>query len=123
MQVEPHVLLLVEDDSEQRESLALLLEHRGYSVTVAANGRDGLDHLAHGLHPCLVVLDLMLQDMDGVAFMRAYHEARGAKASCAPVILYSAGSDLGAHARAGGAVAHVQKPDLDRLFHYVAVHC
>jgi CheY-like chemotaxis protein len=123
MQVEPHVLLLVEDDSDQRESLALLLEDRGYSVTAAASGRAGLNHLADGLHPCLIVLDLMLPDMGGVDFMRAYHQASGAGASCAPVILYSAGIDLGAYARAGGAVAHVQKPDLDRLFHFLALHC
>jgi CheY-like chemotaxis protein len=123
MQAESHVLLLVEDDSDQRESLAILLEDRGYNVTAAATGREGLDHLAHGLHPCLIVLDLMLPDMDGVGFMRAYHQAPGAGVSCAPVILYSAGTDLGFHARAGGAAAHVQKPDLDRLFHFLALLC
>jgi len=123
MQPEPHALLLIEDDSDQRDALAFLLEDRGYSVTAAATGRAGLHHLAHGLHPCLIVLDLMLPDMDGVEFMRAYHQASGAGASCAPVILYSAGVDLGAYARAGGAAAHVQKPDLDRLFHYLALLC
>jgi len=123
MQAEPHVLLLVEDDSDQRDALALLLEDRGYSVTATASGRAGLDYLADGLHPCLIVLDLMMPDMDGADFMRAYHEAAGAGASCAPVILYSAGIDLGAYAHAGGAAAYVQKPDLDRLFHYVALLC
>jgi CheY-like chemotaxis protein len=125
MQANRHVLLLVEDDPDQRDSLALLLEAQGYAVTSAASGRDGLEVLTSGLHPCLIVLDLMLSDMNGVDFMRQYHLASGRSAGgdCAPVILYSASTNLASHARAGGAVAHVQKPDLDRLFHFVATLC
>lgn len=123
MPADSHVLLVVEDDPDQRESLVLLLEAEGYVVTAASSGRDGLDCLARGLRPCLIVLDLMLPDMDGVGFMREYHRAAAGGAVCAPVILYSAGTDLGFHARAGGAVAHVQKPDIDRLFHFLALLC
>jgi CheY-like chemotaxis protein len=109
MPAEAHVLLVVDDDFDQSESLALLLETYGYSVVTAASGADALELLAVGLRPCLIVLDLMMPDMDAHAFARRQHAAEDI--ASIPVIVYSAGVDLASHARATGAVAHVRKPD------------
>ena len=118
-----HAILLVEDDPLQREALALLLEARGYAVTVAASGMEALAVLAAGLRPCLLVLDLGLPDMHGLEFMRRHRRDTAVGVPAVPVILYSAFTDVAYHARCSGALAGVTKPDLDRLFHFVALLC
>src|SRR5262249_55912063 len=45
-----------------------LLEKEGWQVTEAENGRVGLERLAH-LTPHLILLDLMMPEMDGFAFV------------------------------------------------------
>jgi DNA-binding response OmpR family regulator len=58
------LVLVVEDDDQLRELLALNLERNGYRVAQAADGYEGLQ-LAKTLQPDLIVLDLMLPRMDG----------------------------------------------------------
>src|SRR5690242_16626865 len=116
-----HAILLVEDDPLQGEALALLLDARGYVVTVAESGTEALAVLAAGLRPCLLVLDLGLPDMHGLEFMRQHR--RDTAVPAVPVILYSSHTDVAFHARESGAVAGVTKPDMDRLFHFVALLC
>ena len=57
-------VLVVEDDPNIRELLRLYLEKEGYTVTLAADGGEGLEAF-HTLHPDLVLLDLMMPVMDG----------------------------------------------------------
>jgi len=116
-----HAILLVEDDPAQGEPLALLLGARGYVVTVAASGMEALAVLAAGLRPCLLVVDLGLPDMHGLEFMRQHR--RDGAVPAVPVILYSSHTDVAYHARQSGAAAGVEKPNLDRLFHFVALLC
>ena len=117
-----HTILLVEDDLLQGEALALLLGARGYAVTVATSGKEALAVLAAGLRPCLLVLDLGLPDMHGVEFIRQ-HRRDTTGLPAIPVILYSAFTDVAYDARCSGAAVGVTKPDLDRLFHFVALLC
>jgi DNA-binding response OmpR family regulator len=58
------LVLVVEDDDQLRELLALNLERNGYRVAQAADGYEGLQQ-AKTLQPDLIVLDLMLPRMDG----------------------------------------------------------
>ncbi len=62
------VLLLVEDDASTRDVLQRTFEREGWMVEVADNGRDGIAKLAEGL-PAMVVLDLMMPEVDGFAFI------------------------------------------------------
>ncbi len=64
----PSVLLL-EDEPDLAERLTADLETAGYSVEQARNGREGLDRLATAL-PDVIVTDVMMPEMDGLAFMR-----------------------------------------------------
>ncbi len=63
-------LMLVDDDFILRAHLAELLMLEGYSVTCAADGAEALRRLAHEPLPSLILVDIMLPRMDGVAFRR-----------------------------------------------------
>ncbi len=61
-------LLYIEDDPEQRQSLATSLRERGFEIDTAASGEDGLN-LLDGEHHELVVCDLNMPGMDGLAVL------------------------------------------------------
>jgi signal transduction histidine kinase/CheY-like chemotaxis protein len=65
-------VLIVEDDERTREMLRRTLQKEGWEIREAGNGRLGLELLADGV-PALVLLDLMMPEMDGFAFV---HELR-----------------------------------------------
>src|SRR5690554_1823836 len=58
------LVLVVEDDTDQRELLALNLERSGYAVAQARDGYAALE-IARRQRPDLVLLDLMLPGIDG----------------------------------------------------------
>ena len=62
-------ILLVEDDPYSRRSLARLLEREGYRVIQAESGPAVLDLLKSN-EPALMILDLMLPGMDGLAVIK-----------------------------------------------------
>jgi DNA-binding response OmpR family regulator len=66
-------VLLIEDNRDIAESIAVFLEARGYGIDHAADGVTGL-HLAV-THPYdLIVLDVMLPRIDGVSLCRRLRE-------------------------------------------------
>ena len=64
----PCKILVVEDDAPTREMLSRMLEKAGWLVTEAENGRVALARMA-GAAPDLVLLDLIMPEMDGFAFL------------------------------------------------------
>jgi len=66
-------VLVVEDDAGQRELLASGLRSRGCEVVEAANGRLALEALEDFV-PDLILLDLMMPEVDGFAFLAALRE-------------------------------------------------
>ena len=78
-------ILVVEDEKRIADFLARGLESAGYAVDVAANGTSGID-LIHTTDYDLVILDLMLPDMDGMAVLE---RVRSRKVS-PPVLILSA---------------------------------
>jgi CheY-like chemotaxis protein len=58
-------ILLVEDDSGIRESVAEVLESEGYQVAAVANGSDALDWLARERPPDVLLVDLVMPVMSG----------------------------------------------------------
>ncbi len=58
-------ILVIDDDENLRETIAILLEREGFEVIAAPNGRTGLD-LALTAHPSLVIADLRLPDISGI---------------------------------------------------------
>jgi two-component system response regulator MtrA len=84
----PEHVLLVEDDPSIREVTALGLRQAGLEVTVAGDGREGLDRFRAG-GVDLVVLDVMLPSLDGFEVLREIRRESGA-----PVVMLTARSEL-----------------------------
>jgi DNA-binding response OmpR family regulator len=69
-------ILLVEDDPKTRATVAMYLQREGYDVATAEDGVRALE-LAREREPHLVVLDLMLPRLDGLAVCRALRAGSG----------------------------------------------
>ena len=73
------VILVVEDDSHLRQLYRFELEMRGFSVEAAGDGLEALELLEDGPRPSLVVLDLIMPRVSGLAVaqeLRAHAETR-----------------------------------------------
>jgi DNA-binding response OmpR family regulator len=57
-------IVCVEDDPGMIDLIKLILTRKGYDVTGATGGREGLEAIERE-RPALVLLDLMMPDMDG----------------------------------------------------------
>jgi CheY-like chemotaxis protein len=84
------LILVVDDDSDSRTLLEMVLATSGYAVETAANGSDALVS-ARRHRPNLILLDLAMPVMDGFAF-RA-EQLRDANLSGIPVICVSGRHD------------------------------
>jgi signal transduction histidine kinase/CheY-like chemotaxis protein/ligand-binding sensor domain-containing protein len=62
-------VLIVEDDAATRGMLRRSMQKERWTVTEAENGRIGLERLTESI-PDLILLDLMMPEMDGFAFMQ-----------------------------------------------------
>lgn len=65
---EPRRLLLIDDDQDLRESMTDALQGSGFVVSSAANGQEGMDLLAAGEPPDVILLDLLMPVMNGWQF-------------------------------------------------------
>jgi two-component system response regulator AtoC len=100
-------VLVVDDEPGLRQSLGLLLADAGYDVAAEGNGTRALERALSESFD-LVLCDVRMPDMDGLAFLRAY-KARGGTAL---VIMMSAygGEEAALAAMKEGAYDYVPKP-------------
>ena len=106
------LVLVVDDDPDILQTLALCLSTEGYRVQMAANGKEALEALA-AERPAVILLDLMMPVMDGWQFV-AEMDKRGQRA--APLLILSADRAVQGHATKLRADAFLAKPfDLDEL--------
>lgn len=107
MRTEPAVrILVVEDEPSLADTLRYNLEREGFAVTVAHDGRRGLERF-RAERPSLVILDLMLPEVPGLDVCRLIRAE-----SDAPIIILTA-KDSEADKVAGlelGADDYVTKP-------------
>lgn len=62
-------ILIVEDNAITRAGLAAILDHHGYAVVTAPNGKVALDLLSSGVVPRVILLDMLMPDVDGWRFL------------------------------------------------------
>jgi DNA-binding response OmpR family regulator len=63
MQDGKHVILIVDDDPDVRDVIALVLAKHGYVVVGAENARQGLQRFKEA-NPDLIIIDLMMEEVD-----------------------------------------------------------
>ena len=109
-------ILIVDDDPVQRRLLSAAVERFGYGATAVAGGEEAVARLTgpEGDTYALVVLDLVMPDLDGMAVLARLRE----QDRLVPVIVQTAhgGIDAVVGAMRAGAVDFVVKPvSLERL--------
>jgi two-component system cell cycle response regulator DivK len=111
----PPTVMVVEDFEDNRFMMRRLLEMSGYRVLEAVNGEEAVE-LAHRERPQLILMDLSLPQLDGLAAtrrIRQYPDMRDV-----PIVAVSAHdtADFHADALAAGCNDYVTKPiDFDQL--------
>ena len=115
-------ILVVEDNDDVREMMAVTLELEGHEVATAINGRDALNKLHTGGKPCLILLDLMMPVMNGWEFQRALEHDPDPDLRDVPIVVVSAATtDM---MKRTEAAAYLPKPiDLDQLLDVVVDFC
>jgi two-component system chemotaxis response regulator CheY len=84
-------ILVVDDDPDLRDALAMVLKDEGYSILPFANGLEALDHLRTDPSASLIVLDLMMPVMNGWKFYE--EKAQNPLLADIPVVVVSAYAD------------------------------
>lgn len=103
MNLTPATILVVDDDQDSREYLALCFSHLNYQVIEASNGQEALA-LAKSTKPDVIVLDVVMPDLDGYQVCRKLKDDE--KTEHIPVVLITVlhkledeirGFEVGAH--------------------------
>lgn len=114
------MILIVDDDTSNRDILKTRLEAAGYSVTEAGNGEEGVK-TAQDLAPDLIIMDVMMPKVDGRLACRMLKT--NPKTKDIPVIMLTARSQQLEELRGweSGADEYLTKPcDHKRLLEVVA---
>jgi DNA-binding response OmpR family regulator len=102
----PDHILVVDDDPDIAESLAMILEDEGFEVTIAANGIEAL-RAVETTPPEAIVLDMLMPIMDGAQFAA---ELALRYTPRPPIVVVSATHDVRDRADAIGAEEFLMKP-------------
>ncbi len=113
--IKPPRVLYVEDAAVIRDTIARLLELKGYTVNYAKNGREGVD-LAKKWHPDVILMDLRMPVMDGYEAINAIKLSVDTRHI--PIFVISAWSSKKERSKAklaGADEFFVKPPDLTAL--------
>jgi len=105
-------VLMVDDESQFRETTRKLLDKKGFETLMAANGREALDQLDR--QPDVVVLDIRMPDMDGNETLKEIQK----RVPGLPVIMLTGhgADDSARQSLTRGAFDYLSKPcDIDIL--------
>lgn len=80
------LILIVDDEVDLTTTYSLLFKLHGFEVLTAANGREALDLIAT-TRPSVVLSDLMMPVMDGIALSRTLRST--ADTASIPIVLMS----------------------------------
>ncbi|MFI7689836.1 SpoIIE family protein phosphatase [Nonomuraea sp. NPDC049655] len=105
----PARVLIADDNRDMREYLVRLLKGAGYHVTAVGDGLQALDAV-HAEEPDLVVSDVMMPRLDGLALVAALRA--DPRTAGVPVLLLSAraGQEASIEGLAAGADDYLVKP-------------
>ena len=82
----PGKILVIDDDPDILDALAMILESQGYQVFTARDGIEGLANLKVE-KPDLMILDLLMPKMDGFAVCKELQDPRWSKFKDMPILI------------------------------------
>lgn len=101
-------VLVIDDNEDAAEMLAMFLEDRGYAVRTVSDGPQAL-RAAQDLLPDVAVIDLGMPVMDGFELATRLRQAHGGKVRLVALTGYGQASDR-QRTHAAGFDAHLVKP-------------
>jgi CheY-like chemotaxis protein len=102
-------VLVIEDDSDLRESLADVLREHGRSVLAVTGGKEAIRYLEGAAKlPRLVLLDLHMPNGDGLHFRQ--HQVKRAGWAAIPVLIMTGDVDVLDKVASLRAAGYVRKP-------------
>ncbi len=87
--IEEPRLLVVEDDPVNRTLIETVLRNRGYSLDVAGDGREAFELWEKGKY-ALVLMDVQMPELDGLAATRLIRESERARGGHTPIVALTA---------------------------------
>lgn len=117
-------VLFVDDDVLALQLMSKVMELLGHRAIVSSSPGRGLT-LAEHEQPGLILVDMNMDEMDGVEFVRQLRTTPGT--SHLPVLIFSAGNDCSDEkvAKEAGANGYIQKPvglqELSKIIQFYTV--
>lgn len=71
-------MLIVDDDSSAQKALALIFLQKGFTITIASDGAEGLAAIKLD-KPDVVLLDIVMPTMNGIKMLKALRESSEGK--------------------------------------------
>jgi len=106
----PKTILIVDDSSSLRTVVKLALGRAGYEVLEAGDGQDGLAQLDKAAKVHLIVSDVNMPRMDGIAFVKQVKQHPRHKFTPVIMLTTEGQAEKKEQGRAAGARAWIVKP-------------
>jgi two-component system chemotaxis response regulator CheY len=103
-------ILLVDDSASVRTVAGIALRGAGYEVIEATNGQEGLERLQSSERVHLIISDVNMPVLDGIAFLKEVKKHPNYKFTPVIMLTTEAGEDKKQEGRAAGAKAWITKP-------------
>jgi CheY-like chemotaxis protein len=117
---------LVDDDDDVRDVMGFALENEGIESVAFENGRIALEKLKEldsSEYPCLLIVDYLMPEMDGLTFVQTVHSQFAMSLAKIPMYLSSAIDTFGDDVVIPPGVKVIGKPlDLDDFLDIVKGH-
>lgn len=118
----PRPVMIIEDDPDILETLREILEYEGHDVVAISGGEEALLQLQAGVHPALILMDLMMPGVNGWGL--AEHLRRDPSLNPIPIVILSGVQDIEQQAKSVGAAGCLLKPvQVERLLEIVNRYC
>ncbi len=103
-------ILLVDDSPTILLSIEGILKKEGYQTEKAKNGKEALEKLAKGFKPDLIITDLNMPVMDGMAFLKEVRKKPGFRFVPILILTTESQQQKRMEAKKAGATGWLVKP-------------
>ncbi len=115
-------VLVVDDEPDLCETVQAILQLEGYDVVTSCDGVEALAQLRSGVHPCLILLDLMMPRMSGMQFRQ--EQLHDPALREIPVLAVTGGGEAALRKASALGLKALRKPlELETLLQLVDRYC